>query len=67
MKGKDLISVVIPAYNAEHFIKNAILSIFKQSYRPIEIVVVNDSWACLKILPGKELIALINWIKKQKE
>jgi len=39
---RELVSVVIPVYNAESFIKNAITSIYNQSYRPIEIIVVND-------------------------
>ncbi|MGQ9587243.1 MAG: glycosyltransferase family 2 protein [Thermoplasmata archaeon] len=41
-EGKPLVSVVIPAYNAEKFIRDAIASIESQSYRPVEIVVVND-------------------------
>lgn len=39
---KELVSVVIPSHNAENFIKNAIISVYKQFYRPIEIIVVND-------------------------
>ena len=37
-----LISVVIPAYNAEQFIADALLSIKEQDYAPIEILVVDD-------------------------
>ena len=36
------ISVIIPAYNAASFIGNAIQSIQKQTYVPIEIIVVDD-------------------------
>ena len=36
------VSVVIPAYNAEKYIAEAIESVFNQLYRPIEIIVVND-------------------------
>ncbi len=42
MNKKIFVSVVIPAYNAERFIKNAITSVYAQSYRPIEIIIVND-------------------------
>ena len=40
---KPLVSVVIPAYNAEKYIKEAVLSIYKQHYSPLEVVVVNDA------------------------
>lgn len=41
MKGK-LVSVIMPAFNSEKFIRQAIDSILGQSYRRIELVVVND-------------------------
>jgi glycosyltransferase involved in cell wall biosynthesis len=37
-----LISVVIPAFNAEPFVRDAIESVLRQSYSPIECVVVDD-------------------------
>lgn len=40
--GDDLISVVIPAYNVERFIGGALASVLGQSYRNIEIIVVDD-------------------------
>jgi len=36
------ISVVIPAYNAERYIRTAIESCLSQTYAPVEIVVVDD-------------------------
>jgi teichuronic acid biosynthesis glycosyltransferase TuaG len=36
------VSVVIPAYNAEYFIEDAVKSCFRQTHRPLETVVVND-------------------------
>ena len=42
MSIEPLISVVIPAFNAQKFIQDAIYSIFSQTYRPLEIIVVND-------------------------
>ena len=37
-----MISVVIPAYNAESYIHDAILTVFNQSFRPVEIIIVDD-------------------------
>jgi glycosyltransferase involved in cell wall biosynthesis len=37
-----LISVIIPVYNCEKYIKYAIESVFKQNYSNIEIIVIND-------------------------
>jgi glycosyltransferase involved in cell wall biosynthesis len=37
-----LISVLIGVYNAERYLREAIESAFAQSYRPIEVVVVDD-------------------------
>ncbi len=42
MKEQALISVVIPAYNAERFIEQTIKSVVAQTYQNIEIIVVND-------------------------
>lgn len=39
---KSLVSVVIPAYNAERFIKESIESCENQTYENVEVIVVND-------------------------
>ena len=38
----DLVSVIVPVYNAEAFLYNCIKSIIKQTYSNIEIILVND-------------------------
>jgi|WetSurMetagenome_2_1015567.scaffolds.fasta_scaffold51825_3 glycosyltransferase involved in cell wall biosynthesis len=38
----DLVSVVIPVYNCERFVAEAIESVLCQTYRPLEIIVVDD-------------------------
>jgi teichuronic acid biosynthesis glycosyltransferase TuaG len=42
MTVNKLVSIVIPAYNAQDFIKDAVSSCREQTYRPIEVLVVND-------------------------
>lgn len=37
-----LVSVVIPAYNAERFVLQAVRSVLNQCYQPIEILLVDD-------------------------
>ena len=38
----DLISVIVPVYNAEFYLRQCIDSIIKQTYTNLEIVLVND-------------------------
>lgn len=42
MKFNPLVSIIIPVYNGENFIKDAIESALSQTYKNIEIIVVND-------------------------
>lgn len=42
MEKKSLVSVIIPVYNVEKFIKQCLLSVMNQTYQNLEIVVVND-------------------------
>jgi len=39
---KPLVSIVIPVYNGDNYLKEAIDSALAQTYEPIEILVVND-------------------------
>lgn len=39
---KDLISVIVPVYNGAEYIKRCIDSITNQTYRNLEIIIVND-------------------------
>jgi glycosyltransferase involved in cell wall biosynthesis len=38
----DLVSVIIPVYNGERFLAQAIESVEGQTYRPLEVIVVDD-------------------------
>ena len=42
MNQNPLVSILLPAYNAEKFIIEAINSITNQTYNNLEIIVIND-------------------------
>ena len=50
------ISIVIPVYNAEKFLDRCLLSVVNQTYKNLEIIVINDGSTdkseeiCLKFL-----------------
>ena len=37
-----LVSIVIPAYNSEAFITGALESVYNQTYRPLDVIIVDD-------------------------
>ena len=42
MNAGPLVSVIIPCYNAARFVREAVASVLSQTYRPLEIIVIND-------------------------
>ena len=42
MKKNEIVSIIVPAYNAERTINRCIDSILKQSYGNLEIIIIND-------------------------
>ncbi len=42
MNAPPLVSVVIPVFDREHFLADAIQSVLSQTYRPLEVIVVDD-------------------------
>lgn len=39
---RPLVSVIVPVYNAERYLAEALESLFAQTYRPVEIIAVDD-------------------------
>ena len=39
---KKLISIIIPVYNSENYLKKCIDSVLSQTYKDIEVIIVND-------------------------
>lgn len=42
LPGQPLISVILTSYNYEQFVAEAIQSVFRQSYRKLELIIVDD-------------------------
>ena len=41
-KSNPLVSVIIPSYNHEQYVTKAIKSVFSQTYKNIELIVIDD-------------------------
>jgi glycosyltransferase involved in cell wall biosynthesis len=42
IEDKSLISVIIPVYNGEKYLAEAVETVLAQTYRPIEVIIVDD-------------------------
>ena len=53
-----LVSIIVPYYKNQFYIKKTISSILKQSYQKFEIIIVNDE-------PGKSSKDILSSLKKK--
>ena len=51
MKKYPLISVIVPVYNVEQYLRQCLDSILNQTYQEIEVLLINDVISDLKIRP----------------
>lgn len=64
-QSSPLISVVVPVYNGQDYLKNCINSILAQTYRPLEIIIVNDGSAdrtgeiCRELEKAHEAVSIL--------
>src|SRR2546425_8625651 len=42
MGESELVSCIVPVFNGEHYLREALESILQQTYRPLEIIVIDD-------------------------
>lgn len=62
MVGSDRISVIMPLYNAEAYMRNSIKSIIGQSYKDIELILVDDGSSDETLMVAYELASVDNRI-----
>ena len=56
-----LVTIVIPVYKVEKFIKRCLLSVVKQSYKEIECILVND------VTPDKSMVVAEHFIQQHPD
>lgn len=62
-----MISVIIPVYNAEHYVAEAIESVLAQSLQPQEIIVINDGSTDGSLAVLKEFLPHIKLLSRENK
>lgn len=59
MHSPSLISVIIPVYNGERYLRQAIESVLAQSYHPLEVIVVDDGSTDASITVAQQFAPIV--------
>jgi glycosyltransferase involved in cell wall biosynthesis len=62
---QPLVSVIIPAHNGEQFIAQAVESVLSQTYRPVEIIVINDGSTDRTAMVLQPYLHAIHYVEQQ--
>lgn len=63
---RDLVTIIIPAYNAEKYVEDAVSSVLRQTWKNLQIIIVNDgstdktAQICERLSKSDDRITLIN-------
>ena len=63
---RDLVTIIIPAYNAEKYVEGAVSSVLRQTWKNLQIIIVNDgstdktAQICERLSKSDDRITLIN-------
>jgi len=64
---KPLVSLIVPCYNSERTIKRCLLSLISQTYRPLEVIVVDDGSSDHSFQIVAEIFHRWNYLPKSKD
>jgi len=64
MTQRPLISCIVPVYNGERFLAEALDSMLEQSYRPLEIIVVDDGSTDATPMVGERYATKITYLRQ---
>ncbi|WP_461537926.1 glycosyltransferase family 2 protein [Spongorhabdus nitratireducens] len=63
----DLVSIIVPVYNAEKYLEDSVRSLIAQTYTNIEIIIVDDGSSDSSLTTAKKMALLDSRIKVYKK